>query len=671
MQNIELFFSENSILEGEHMKVDSIKTIAVLGAGTMGHGIAELAALAGYNVHLYDIKDEFVQKGLQQIKWSLDKLVEKGRLGTSQAQSAVERISLFTNVEQAVKAADFVIEAAPENLKLKHELFTQIEKAAPQHAVLATNTSSLPITDIAKATKDPNRVVGMHYFNPPMLMLLVEVVRGQQTSDETVEVTVELSKKLGKTPVVCRKDTRGFITSAIFEGFVGEPMWIASRARTSFKSIDAVMKYKEGFPMGPFELADLTGLDIGYNVRREAGFPNPPVLEEKVKANQLGRKTKKGFYDYNAVGVDYGPDDAKDFDPLPIYAMMANIGARLVEQGVAPPADIDLAMQLGGGFPKGPITKADEIGLDKILRALDDLKAKYKDDRYEAPKILREMVATGKLGLKSGEGFYKYGKEAKEYKAIKIEIAKEAQIGWLILNRPGRLNAINNDTRLELPRALQELYENPDVRVIIIRGAGDRAFSVGADITEFGGEIRPHLVVELGEFFNAPQKCPKPVIAAIDGFALGGGLELALACDFRIATRRSELGQPEIHLGLIPGGGGTQRLTRLIGLSKAKELVMLGERISAERALELGLIDQMVENENFEQGIRAFALKLAGGPPVAIRLAKQIMNAGAEAPLEAALLMERAAFGILFSTEDMMEGVNSFLMKKKPEFKGK
>jgi len=121
---------------------------------------------------------------------------------------------------------------------------------------------------------------------------------------------------------------------------------------------------------------------------------------------------------------------------------------------------------------------------------------------------------------------------------------------------------------------------------------------------------------------------------------------------------------------LIPGGGGTQRLTRLIGLSKAKELVMLGERISAERALELGLIDQMVENENFEQGIRAFALKLAGSPPVAIRLAKQIMNAGAEAPLEAALLMEREAFGILFSTEDMMEGVNSFLMKKKPEFKG-
>jgi enoyl-CoA hydratase/3-hydroxyacyl-CoA dehydrogenase len=653
------------------MKIELVKTIAVLGAGTMGHGIAELAALAGYRVHLYDINEEFAQKGLQQIKWSLDKLVEKGRLSANQSQNAISQIATFTNLEKTVNTADFVIEAAPEKLKLKHEIFATIEKAAPAHAVLATNTSSLPITEIAAIANEPGRVVGMHFFNPPMLMPLVEVIKGQQTSDASVELTVALSKKFGKTPVVCRKDTRGFITSAMFEGFVGEPMWIASRQKVNIKNIDAVMKYKEGFPMGPFELADLMGLDIGYNVRKEAGFPNPPVLEEKVRSGHLGRKTKRGFYDYASVGVDYGPDDAKDFDPLPIYAMMTNIGARLVEQGVAPPADIDLAMQLGGGFPKGPMTKADEIGLDKILQALDAMHAANKEERYEAPKILRELVAAGKLGVASGEGFYKHGKEAKEYKAIKIEIEKDSKIAWLILNRPGRLNAINNDTRLELPRALQELNENAEVRAIVIRGAGDRAFSVGADITEFGAEVRPHIVVELGEFFSAPQRCNKPIIAAMDGFCLGGGLELALACDFRIATRRCELGQPEIHLGLIPGGGGTQRLTRLIGLSKAKELVMLGERISAERAFDLGLIDRITENEAFVHDVRAFAEKLAAGPPVAIRLAKQIMNAGAEAPLEAALLMEREAFGILFATEDMLEGVNSFLMKKKPEFQGK
>jgi enoyl-CoA hydratase/3-hydroxyacyl-CoA dehydrogenase len=232
------------------------------------------------------------------------------------------------------------------------------------------------------------------------------------------------------------------------------------------------------------------------------------------------------------------------------------------------------------------------------------------------------------------------------------------------------LNAINSDMRAELPRVFTELRYNEDVRVIVIKGEGGRAFSAGADITEFVGG-KPYQFVELGEFFRAPELCPKPVIAAIDGFALGGGLELALACDFRLASKRSEVGQPEIFLGLIPGGGGTQRLTRLVGLSRAKELVMIGDRISAEKAAQYGLLDHVYENEKFEGDVKIFAEKLAGGPPIAIRLAKQIMNAGSESPLEAALLMEREAFGILFATEDMMEGVNSFLMKKKPEFKGK
>jgi enoyl-CoA hydratase/3-hydroxyacyl-CoA dehydrogenase len=657
------------------MKLEDIKTIAVIGAGTMGHGIAELAALAGYNVVMRDINEEFVQKGYKAIEWSLNKFAEKGTMTPDQAKATLKRVKAVVDIKEAVKDADFVIEAAPEIMKLKKELFTDLDKYAPKHAILASNTSSLSITEIGKATKRPGQVVGMHYFNPPVKMALVEVIKGKETDEAVMKLTVDLAKKFGKSPIRVEKDTFGFIVNRVLVGpFMFESAWIVSRGKATVEEVDSRMKYYEGFPMGPFELQDLTGIDIGYHLTKEAGLPVPSLIEDVVKKNRLGRKTGAGFYQYkDGQGANFSRDAGKNFDPITIYALMVNEACQLIEDGVSVPSDIDQAVQLGAGFPEGILARADRIGLDKMLTALEGLSKEQTDERYKPSALLKKMVKEGKTGQAAGEGFYKYGSSvssgAREFKAIKLEVDKQG-IAWITLNRPHRLNAINSEMREELPIVFAEMAKNDAVRVVVIKGAGDKAFSAGADITEFAGG-KPYQFAELGEFFNTPAQFPKPVIAAIDGFALGGGLELALACDFRIASKRSEVGQPEIKLGLIPGGGGTQRLVRLIGPSRTKELVMLGDRISAEQAEQWGLINRVVDNNLFDREVRSFAEKLASGPPIAIRFTKKVVDWGGQAPMEAALFIEREAFGLLFSTEDMIEGTTAFLTKKKPEFKGK
>jgi len=654
------------------MKVEEIKNIAVIGAGTMGHAIAELAALAGYAVKLQDINEELVNKGYRMIEWSLGKLAEKESITQERAEEALARITPLVDLEETVKDADFVIEAVPEMMELKREVFGRLDEHAPPEAILATNTSSLSITEIGSATGRPDKVVGMHFFNPAVKMALVEVIRGERTSDETVKITVELAKRLGKTPIICEKDVRGFIVNRVLIGpFLFEPAWMVSRGEATIEEIDSALKFKGGFPMGPFELQDLTGIDIGYHFMKEAGEEIPPLIAEKVKRGELGRKTGRGFYNYEDGGADYSRDAGKDFDILPIIALMVNEAAKLLQEGVTTAEQIDLGMKLGAGFPEGILRMADKIGLEAIVEELDSLKRKHGEARYEAAELLREMVREGRTGAEAGEGFYRYGREGKqEYEAIAVEVDREAKVAWLTLNRPHRMNAIDATMCREVLRAFAELEADDDVRVVVLQGAGDRAFCVGVDVNELV-DTKPGFLAELERFFTAPERFRGPVIAAIDGFALGGGLELALSCDFRIASRRSRLGQPEINLGLIPGGGGTQRLARLIGLARAKELVMLGEQIRAEEAAAYGLVNRVVETEDFAQEVRRFAERLAAGPPIALRIAKQVMNEGVEAPLSAGLLLEREGFGILLHTEDMKEGVAAFLEKRKPRFEGK
>jgi len=261
---------------------------------------------------------------------------------------------------------------------------------------------------------------------------------------------------------------------------------------------------------------------------------------------------------------------------------------------------------------------------------------------------------------------------SKAYETIKVE--KEESILWAIFNRPQKLNAFNEVVLGELSDILDAAEKDRSVRCIIMTGEGDKAFSAGADLDAFL-RMTP---VEAEEFSKRGrimlakvEESSKPVIAAINGYALGGGLEVALACDFRVAAEHAELGTPEITLGLIPGWGGTQRLVRIIGQARAKELVMLGNRLKAEEALKIGLVNKVVRYEKLKDEARELAKKLCDGPPVALKWAKLALNFGTQVPLDVGLRMESSLMALSFSTEDIKEGLEAFMSRRRPQFKGK
>ncbi|MBW1971239.1 MAG: 3-hydroxybutyryl-CoA dehydrogenase [Deltaproteobacteria bacterium] len=283
-----------------------IKTVAVLGAGAMGNGIAQVCAQSGYNVIMRDIEDRFVEKGMNSIKKFLSRSVEKGKMSQEDMDKVIARIKGTVDMAP-IKDADFVIEAVIEDLELKKKVFKEVEGLTRDDVILATNTSSMSITEIAGSTGRADKVIGMHFFNPAPLMKLVEIIKGLQTSDETVKVTWELAEKLGKIPVLVKKDTPGFIVNRLMMLQLMEAIKIYEEGIASIEDIDKAIKAGLNHPMGPFELMDLTGLDIAYFVNeyfhkemnQELKFVTPHTLKSMIRAGRLGRKTGRGWYDYS------------------------------------------------------------------------------------------------------------------------------------------------------------------------------------------------------------------------------------------------------------------------------------------------------------------------------------------------------------------------------------
>jgi len=653
------------------MNFEDIERVAVLGAGNMGHGITEVAALAGYDVAMRDIEEDLVRDGYEQIEWSLGKLAEKGQISDEEAEATKERIDAVVDLEEAVADADVVIEAVPERMDIKKDVYGDLEAYAPDEAIFATNTSSLSITDLSEVTERPEQFCGMHFFNPPVRMQLVEIITGAHTSEETLAAIEQLAEAFDKSPVRVRKDSPGFIVNRVLVPQMNEACWLVHDDVATVGEVDATTKFDMGLPMGAFELGDQVGHDVTLHVLEylhevlgEAYEPCP-LLAEQVDSGDLGKKTGAGFYDYENGGVDIPADAGRDDVAERLLAVMANEVGKLVEKDVAPVSDIDEAMQLGAGYPEGPGKRADDHGLASLVERLESVHEETGAARYEVSDGLREAAAAG--------GFYGDDEEGETVEFDQLVVETDGAVGQIQLDRPARMNTITVDMLDELDAALDEFDDDDQIRTVLLEGAGDRAFSAGFDAASAapGSGLEAAEMSRKGQrVFGRLEEVGMPVVAAIDGYCLGGGMELATAADMRIAGESARFGQPEHNLGLLPGWGGTQRLKHIVGEGRAKEIIFTARNdYEPETMFDYGFVNEVVSPDEFDDRKWDLARDLAAGPPIAQKLTKRAMLAGRD-DTDAGLEYEASAFGQLFTTDDVWEGLAAFQQDREPEFEG-
>jgi enoyl-CoA hydratase / 3-hydroxyacyl-CoA dehydrogenase len=662
---------------------------AVVGAGTMGGQIAQTIAAAGTPVVLKDIDDALVQAGLDEARnvttGQVAKLVEKGKLtaeqGEAQVQEVLGRIHGTTSYED-FGDVDFVIEAVPERMEIKQSVFAELDAATPGHAILASNTSSLSITEIGEATLRPEKVVGFHYFYPASIMPLIEIVEGDETSAETVGAAVTFAQAIRKQPITCA-EVPGFVVNRILNSGIAEVWREQEEKGLSIKQIDEGVGAAGVVPMGPYMLVNLLGLDTVLHVAEhlvesygEERFYVPKGMRKLVADGKLGAKTGgDGFYSPEGeanVDGDGVPDVAELVELLSLKTLLE--ACLVLEEGVATHRDIDFGMMAGAGLDprRGlmpPFMKADVEGLDTILERMESAQERY-GERFTPPTILRRLVAQGRLGQKSGQGFYAYPQADAEQPAevVKLQTCDDGVvIAWLA---NGQMNSISPQVIEDLGKVWRQL-KSAGARALVIASSNPFLYSAGADIKAFttmDAAAGEELIAAAHALFGELGSEGIATIAAVNGLAFGGGCELAMACDVRIAARSAIFGQPEIKLGIIPGFGGTQRLPRLVGVNKALEMNLVGDPILADEAFELGLANRVVEDHELLDTALAWARKLAAQAPVAMEQIKRVSGAG---DLDEGIEAEQLAFAAAFASEDAKEGIAAFLGKRAPRFRGR
>ena len=659
-----------------------IKKATVIGAGLMGNGIAQVIATSGINVTIEDAYKEALEKAKNTIKESLAKMVKSGKISSKDSDDVLSRISFSSDLKEAVSGSDVIIEAVPEIPDLKKKLFLEIEKEAKPEAILATNTSNIRISEISEGMKEPGRLVGMHFFNPPVIMKLVEVIKGEKTHQENFEAIYDLVKKIGKVPIRVLKDTAGFVVNRIS---APESLFFCMLIQSGIDSPAAIDTFAkaQALPMGPYELMDYVGIDTVvhsldyYSKTLSPDYGKCTYYGRMIKENKLGLKTGEGFYRWeNRKAIIPQSEPSDKVELMDILCLEVNEAVKLIEEGVTSPEDIETGVKLGMNRPFGPISVASGLTNSEIKEKLEKISSKFKISVFEPARSIKEGklkdALSGKIAGKEAPQKIDSAPKAAEKTGDLVSIIKEGRVARLEIKN-GKNNLLNTGVINELERAIDALWNDKEIYVIVVSGSGD-VFSAGAELTQFiPGGIDFVEYSRRGErLFRKLSEIPKITIAEVKGYALGGGFELALNCDIRISTPDTVMGLPEVTIGLLPGWSGTQRLPKLIGMSRATYYILTGERFDGNTASNLGIVTKLVPKEEIKKRTMEFAKELSEKvSPISAALSKRLINKGSEMSMDNGLEMESISMGLLYTTDDFKEGISAFVQKRKPDYKFK
>ena len=572
----------------------AIETVAIIGSGNMGSGIAQKSAQEKLKVQMVDREEKWVKRGQEIISDLLDQALERRIFSDKQIDSIKSRIEGVVGTENINPNTDLVIEAVFEDFEIKKEVFAILDGVCNQNTILASNTSSLSVNDLAKATNRPERFVGLHFFYHPAKNRLIEIIPAETTSEETLLAVEAYCKAMGKVVIVC-KDRPGFVVNRFFVPWLNEACILLEEGVASTAQIDSIACDAFDIGMGPFALMNLTGPSIALhatdyladqlNTPRYKGASNLREMVANNKAWEIDNNTK------------YSESVRKIVEKRLLGQVFA-VASQIVDEEICSKEDVDRGAKVGLRWNKGPFELANKIGINTA---------------YE---ISKEYCELANLKIPNLLKTQKESSKPFDFSYVDVIISKD--IATVRLNRPEAMNALNVDLVNELGQKIDDLNDRDDINAIILEGAG-KAFVAGADVKFFVDKIKQNSFKEIYDFtayghevLSKLENSSKVTIALTTGLTLGGGLELALACDYRIGTNKTQMRFPETNIGIYPGLGGTQRTVKICGVEVARYAVLAGNFLNAETANAFGLITHLVGQNYITKTINEIVV---GGKP--------------------------------------------------------